>query len=95
MEKTASAASAVIVAGGSPCQDLSILMKNGEGLLGSRSELFFEAARVQDDIRTVFLGVPVVDILENVGSMADHWVGMMSRVMQRHPVRCALLPSAG
>ena len=36
----------VLIAGGSPCQDLSSLNAAGEGLQGSRSSLFFEIPRI-------------------------------------------------
>ena len=36
----------VLIAGGSPCQDLSSLNAAGKGLEGSRSRLFFEIPRI-------------------------------------------------
>src|SRR3990167_4254919 len=50
--------------GGSPCQDLSIVKKNREGLDGQRSGLFWEYARILNELK------PKYFILENVASMS-------------------------
>lgn len=59
-----------LVAGGSPCQDLSVRRGNNrKGLLGKKSKLFFEFARVVSMLMS--LGVTVAFLLENVASMSD------------------------
>eukprot|EP00973_Karenia_brevis_P047951 6654572-Karenia_brevis.AAC.1 len=55
----------IIVAAGSPCQDLSGLNSAGEGLQGSRSGLFFLVVRVMELIRQIFQEMPVFRFLEN------------------------------
>ncbi|MFD2916834.1 DNA cytosine methyltransferase [Psychroserpens luteus] len=53
-----------LLIGGSPCQDLSSLRKNREGLDGDKSSLFFHALRLLDEIK------PKYFLFENVGSMS-------------------------
>ena len=52
-----------LLIGGSPCQDLSIAKKDGKGLRGKRSSLFFEYVRILKEVKPKFF------ILENVASM--------------------------
>ncbi|BEG98130.1 DNA cytosine methyltransferase [Bacteroides sedimenti] len=52
-----------LLAGGSPCQDLSIANRTQSGLGGSKSSLFWEYERLKKEIN------PTYFILENVGSM--------------------------
>ena len=52
-----------LLAGGSPCQDLSIANKNQVGLSGDKSSLFWEYARILKEVN------PTYFLLENVGSM--------------------------
>lgn len=52
-----------LIIGGSPCQDLSIAGKR-KGLSGERSGLFYEYARILNEVR------PKYFILENVASMS-------------------------
>lgn len=52
-----------LLAGGSPCQDLSGMNKKQIGLAGEKSSLFMEYARVKKEVNPDFF------ILENVGSM--------------------------
>ena len=52
-----------LLIGGSPCQDLSIAKKDGKGLRGERSSLFFEYVRILKEVKPKFF------ILENVASM--------------------------
>lgn len=52
-----------LLIGGSPCQDLSIAKRNGKGLDGDRSSLFFEYLRLLNKIKPKFF------VLENVASM--------------------------
>lgn len=44
----------VLVGGGSPCQDLSALLANRQGLQGARSKLFFEMPRIFKGLRKAF-----------------------------------------
>lgn len=52
-----------LLAGGSPCQDLSIMNKVQLGLAGDKSQLFWEYVRLFKEIN------PTYFLLENVGSM--------------------------
>lgn len=52
-----------LIAGGSPCQDLSIMNKTQLGLAGDKSQLFWEYDRLLKEIN------PAYFLLENVGSM--------------------------
>jgi DNA (cytosine-5)-methyltransferase 1 len=56
-----------LIAGGSPCQDISSAGK-GAGLAGSRSGLWWEFARVVSELRPEWV------IVENVASGAKRWV---------------------
>ena len=60
----------VLCGGGSPCQDLSALLADREGLAGSRSKLFFEMPRIFKDLRETF-ACPVYTFVENVFSMTE------------------------
>ena len=53
-----------LLIGGSPCQDLSVLMRNREGLDGKKSSLFNEWLRVKNEVN------PKYFMLENVASMS-------------------------
>ena len=74
----------VIVAGGSPCQDLSSLNSSGCGLAGSRSKLFFETPRVVGIIREHF-AQPVHSLVENVISMSFEDRSTFSEVLNTTP----------
>ena len=52
-----------ILIGWSPCQDLSAAKANGKGLDGEKSSLFFEYARILQEVK------PKYFLLENVASM--------------------------
>lgn len=52
-----------LLAGGPPCQDLSIMNKVQSGLAGDKSQLFWEYVRLFKEIN------PTYFLLENVGSM--------------------------
>lgn len=52
-----------ILIGGSPCQDLSVLMNNREGLQGNKSSLFYQYLRLLKEVK------PTYFLLENVASM--------------------------
>ena len=49
--------------GGSPCQDLSSLMRNRQGLKGQKSSLFYEYLRIKQELN------PKYFLLENVATM--------------------------
>ena len=52
-----------LLAGGSPCQDLSIMNKVQSGLEGDKSQLFWEFVRIKKEVNSKYF------LLENVGSM--------------------------
>jgi len=52
-----------LLAGGSPCQDLLRMNKVQSGLMGDKSQLFWEYARIKREVN------PKYFLLENVGSM--------------------------
>ena len=52
-----------LLAGGSPCQDLSSMNRKQVGLAGGKSSLFWEYARILKEVN------PTYFLLENVGSM--------------------------
>lgn len=52
-----------LLIGGSPCQDLSCAKRDGKGLKGERSGLFFEYVRILNQVK------PKYFVLENVASM--------------------------
>lgn len=52
-----------LLIGGSPCQDLSVAKRNGKGLEGERSGLFYEYLRILHKVK------PRYFVLENVASM--------------------------
>ena len=58
----------VLCGGGSPCQDLSALLADREGLAGSRSKLFYEMPRIFKTLKEEF-ECPVHTFVENVFSM--------------------------
>ena len=54
-----------LLIGVSPCQDLSALRRNREGLNGKKSSLFYEWLRIKEQIK------PRYFLLENVATMKD------------------------
>ena len=58
----------ILVGAGSPCQDLSSLLCDGQGLQGKRSRLFYKIPRILELLRKVFTQ-PVHFFVENVFSM--------------------------
>ena len=85
--KMAPGACAVINVGGSPCQDLSSLNVGAQGLEGDKSSLFFVYLKVLQDMEIAFQDLIYLDVLENVASMDKYWVGVMSRALNRFPLR--------
>lgn len=69
-----------LLIGGSPCQDLSIARVNREGLIGSKSSLFFEYVRILNEIK------PKYFILENVNSMPKLAKQTISHILRVDPI---------
>eukprot|EP00438_Fugacium_kawagutii_P024959 Skav213216 [mRNA] locus=scaffold2826:647978:650839:- [translate_table: standard] len=61
---------AVLISAGSPCQDLTRLLANRQGLQGERSRLFFEIPRIAELCERRFPN-RVFQLVENVDSMTD------------------------
>ena len=59
----------VLAGGGSPCQDLSVLLADRKGLEGSRSKLFFDMPRIFKALKSI-CSCPVFTFVENVFSMS-------------------------
>jgi DNA (cytosine-5)-methyltransferase 3A len=70
-----------LLAGGSPCQDLSIAMRNREGLAGAKSSLFDEYCRILDDSNPTFF------ILENVARMPEADKAVITSRLGVEPIR--------
>ena len=75
----------VLVGAGSPCQDLSSLQSNCQGLAGARSKLFFEIPRIIR-LPKVEFHTPVHYFVENVFSMDEPNRREFSRVLGRQPL---------
>lgn len=69
-----------LVCGGSPCQDLSSANKNGKGLNGEKSKLFFEFVRAVKEIK------PKYFLLENVYSMTKENKDRISAELGVEPI---------
>jgi len=69
-----------LLIGGSPCQDLSIAMKEREGLKGIKSKLFFEYLRILKEVK------PKYFLLENVGSMKKSDRDIISSLVGEGPI---------
>lgn len=70
-----------LLIGGSPCQDLSVAMKNREGLAGQKSKLFFEYIRVFNEVQ------PKYFLFENVGGMKDEDQHIISDLFGVQPIK--------
>ena len=70
-----------LLIGGSPCQDLSVAMKNREGLEGQKSKLFFEFIRVFNEVN------PKYFLFENVGGMKEEDKNIISNLFGVRPIR--------
>lgn len=70
-----------LLIGGSPCQNLSIAMKDRNGLEGEKSKLFFEYLRVLKIIK------PKYFLLENVGSMSKENEKIITELMGVQPIK--------
>ena len=69
-----------LLIGGSPCQDLTILGKNRDGLEGSKSILFFEFLRLLRELK------PKYFLLENVASMKNADRDLISELLGVEPI---------
>jgi len=69
-----------LLVGGSPCTDLSISKRNGKGLEGEASGLFYEYVRVMNEIK------PRYFLLENVASMKQKDRDKITEIMGVKPV---------
>ncbi|CAK0898088.1 unnamed protein product, partial [Prorocentrum cordatum] len=74
----------VVVAAGSPCQDLSRLNVGGRGLSGRKSSLFHEVPRILALLAAVFKD-RLVWFVENVASMSDANVELILEALQVRP----------
>eukprot|EP00438_Fugacium_kawagutii_P003614 Skav205175 [mRNA] locus=scaffold1525:127953:129509:- [translate_table: standard] len=75
----------ILIAAGSPCQDLSRLLANRQGLQGSRSKLFFEIPRIYRLCVARFPG-KVHLMVENVESMTDESKAEFSAALNCKPL---------
>ena len=69
-----------VLVGGSPCQDLSIAKNNRQGLMGNRSGLFLEYARILREKK------PAYFVLENVASMNNKDRDFISETLNVEPI---------
>lgn len=70
----------LLIAAGSPCQDLTSLLANRKGLAGTRSRLFYEIPRAHRICANTFPG-KVELMVENVESMTEDNRDEFSRVL--------------
>ncbi len=70
-----------LMIGGSPCQDLSIAMKDRNGLKGTKSMLFWEYVRVFQKVK------PTYFLLENVARMSKEDKDSITDVIGVEPIR--------
>lgn len=70
-----------LLIGGSPCQDLSGYKRGyGEGLKGTKSNLFYHYVRLLKEVK------PTYFLLENVASMEDKWKDIISEELGVEPI---------
>ena len=73
-----------LLIGGSPCQDLSVYKASSaecwKGLNGSKSNLFYHYVRALKEIK------PKYFLLENVASMENKWVDVISKELGVNPI---------
>jgi len=70
-----------LLIGGSPCQDMSIAMKNREGLAGEKSKLFWEYVRVLKEVK------PKYFFLENVAKANKDDIAVITETLGVEPIR--------
>ena len=75
----------LLIAAGSPCQDLTALLANTKGLEGSRSKLFFHIPRIHRLCKSRFSGMTAL-MVENVYSMTAEARDEFSTVLGVKPV---------
>ena len=82
--------SAILVAGGSPCQDISVLHQQRRGLRSERTMLFQHVPRVarecEDLVRELNMRCPVLSLLENVSHGPSDVRQAMDAAMQGPPI---------
>lgn len=69
-----------LLIGGSPCQDLSMAMRDRTGLKGEKSKLFFEYLRILEETN------PRYFLLENVSKMRKEDEALMSELLGVEPI---------
>jgi len=69
-----------VLVGGSPCTDLSVLNKNGKGLEGKKSGLFYEFVRLKEELK------PKYFLLENVYSMKREFRDKITELLGVEPI---------
>jgi DNA (cytosine-5)-methyltransferase 3A len=70
-----------VLIGGSPCQDLSVLKIDGEGLDGEKSKLFYEYIKAKNICN------PKWFLLENVVPRKKEWTEIISREVGALPIK--------
>jgi len=66
---------------GSPCQDMSSINKNRKGLIGEKSSLFHDAARILNEVK------PKYFLMENVASMNKTDRDEISEILGIEPIK--------
>ena len=81
---------AISVAGGSPCQDVSVLNKMRKGLAAERTQLFYHIPRAAHECRELLthldIQMPVLQLLENVSHGPTEVTRAMDEAMLGLPV---------
>ena len=81
---------AVLVIGGSPCQDISQLNRGRKGLHAPRTQLFAEVPRVAQECRdllaSLHISIPVLQLLENVANGPKEVMTEFCNVMGSRPI---------
>ncbi|CAE7300004.1 DNMT3A, partial [Symbiodinium necroappetens] len=81
---------AVLVLGGSPCQDISRLNRSRKGLNAPRTQLFAEIPRVAQECRDLLASlntpIPVLQLLENVAHGPTEVMTEFCAAMQSRPL---------
>ena len=84
---------ALLVVGGSPCQDLSLLNRHRQGLASARTQLFKCIPRIAQQCESVVnelhLDIPVFSLLENVAYAPDSFRTEVDKSMSGPPVTVA------
>ena len=70
-----------LVMGGSSCQNMSNAMANREGIVGSKSSIFFEFVRILKSVR------PKYFLFENVGSMSKDDEVIINQMLGCEPIK--------